>query len=70
MTIEIVIASLPDREKVVAELWIEDKQIAEISNENDELIVEIYSTTGQDSVMIPFKDLVQALEEAKKSLVE
>jgi hypothetical protein len=35
MSFRILIASIPDREKVVTEIWHDDSQIVEISNEHN-----------------------------------
>lgn len=69
MSINILITSPPDREKVVAELWVDDVQIAEVSNENDDLRVEFYSAPPPNQLSLSFLDLIEALEKAKRNLV-
>lgn len=39
---EVIIASVPDRENVVAEIWYEQKMLAEVSNEDGNVEVELY----------------------------
>ena len=68
MNIEIQIASVPDREKVVAELWISDRQIAEISNEDGEMRIEFYSAPGSTQLSLSLDDLLKALNKAKRNL--
>lgn len=68
MTIEIQIASVPDREKVVAELWVGDTQIAEVSNENDEMRVEFYSAPVPNQLTLSLDDLLEALAGARRNL--
>lgn len=68
MTIKIQIASVPDREKVVAELWVGDTQIAEVSNENDEMRVEFYSASAPNQLTLQLDELSRALEKAKRNL--
>jgi hypothetical protein len=69
MSISILITSPPDREKVVAELWIEDVQIAEVSNEADELRVEFYSPPPPNQLSLSFDELMTALDKAKRNLM-
>ena len=41
-TYEIIIASIPDREKCVAEIWFDGSMLAEVNHETDEFIVEFF----------------------------
>lgn len=68
MTIEIQIASVPDRENVVAELWVDDTQIAEVSNEKNELRVEFYSAPIPNQLSVSLDELLEALAKAKRNL--
>lgn len=65
----IIIASLPDRERVVAEISYDNVQWAEISQETDELIVQFYKHPRKDFWEFPLEEALQALEQAKKSLL-
>jgi hypothetical protein len=69
MSINILITSPPDRQKVVAELWVDDVQIAEVSNDYDELRVEFYSAPVPNQLSLSFTELIEALEQAKRNLV-
>lgn len=69
MTIEIQIASPPDRENVVAELWIGDEQIAEVSNEDGTVRVEFYARPAPEQIQLSLDELVEALGRAKRNLV-
>ena len=68
---EILIASPLDRERVVAEIFYENVQWAEISQENDdELIVEFYPHTSEPYWEFNFEEAIQALEIARNRLLE
>ncbi len=65
----ISIASLPDREHLVAEIFYEGVQWAEISRETDELIVQFYSHPKQECWEFSFEEALHAIEQAKNKLV-
>lgn len=67
--IELLITSPPDRERVVAELWRENVQLAEVSNEDGTLRIEIYAEPGTNRVVIPVDELEEALERARRNLM-
>lgn len=68
-TISITIASVPDREDLVAELWLGDEQLAEVSKDaRGELSVELYSAPAGTPWKIHLDDLVAALGDAKARL--
>ncbi len=62
---EILISSPPDRNKLVAEIWFENRHIAEINHENDYLEIEIYPSK---MVKVCFEDFVKVLKIAKEKL--
>ena len=66
MTIRIQIASLRDRANLVAELWIDDVQIAEVSREQSRFDVEIYP----NKLAIPLDEYLDALRRAKEELLK
>jgi hypothetical protein len=66
--IKINIASVPDRENVVAELWIKNYQLAEISKEQEEVLVEFFCYREIKWSEIPLLELVQKLHEANERL--
>jgi hypothetical protein len=66
----ITIASLPDREHLVAEILYEDVQWAEISQETDKkIIIQFYSHPRKKYWEFSFDEAVQILEKAKKKLL-
>lgn len=62
---EIIIASVPDRENVVAEIWHEQKMLAEVSNENGIVEVELYPG---DVTRMPLHAFLDVLTDAQKML--
>ena len=67
MTIEIVVASLPDRDRLVAELWWEDQRLAEINQEHG-LSVELYPRQDGRPWRIPLTLLESGLTDARAKL--
>lgn len=65
--VEVIIASVPHRERLVAEIWYDGVHIAEISQEGRELEVQLYS--GGDGMSIPLDRLLAALQEAREKLL-
>lgn len=67
----ITIVSLPDRERLVAEILYEGVQWAEISQETDDgLIIQFYSHPREKYWKFPYDEAVQILEQAKNKLLE
>jgi hypothetical protein len=67
--IELLITSPPDRERVVAELWRGNIQLAEVSNEDGALRIEVYAEPGTNRVVIPVDELQEALRRARRNLM-
>jgi len=65
----ITIASLPDRENLVAEISYKNKQVAEISQETNELLIQIYSYKNKDYWEFSLEEFQKVLEEAKQRLI-
>jgi hypothetical protein len=65
----ITIASLPDRENLVAEILYDGVQWAEISQESDDLIVQFYSHPSKKYWEFSMNDALSALEIAKARLL-
>ena len=65
----ITIASLPDRENLVAEISYENRQIAEISQETDKLIIQIYSHLNK-YWEFDLEEFQNVIEKAKQRLIE
>lgn len=68
---EILIASSQERERVVAEIFYENVQWEEISQETeDELIVQFYPHTNQEYWEFELEEAIQAPEKARNKLLE
>lgn len=67
----ITIASLPDREHLVAEILYEGVQWAEISQEkDDELIIQLYPHPREKNWEFSYDEALQILRQAKNKLLE
>ncbi|MBI1925324.1 hypothetical protein HYR99_13865 [Candidatus Poribacteria bacterium] len=66
---KIKIASLPDRENLVAELWDDKIQWCEISQEESDPILEIYPHPTGKPWTFPFEEAFVCLQHAKRKLV-
>jgi hypothetical protein len=62
---DVLITSLPDREKLVAEIWVDNVQIVEINQENDELEIEFCNLKGKK---LNFNEFISALDLAYEKL--
>lgn len=62
------IASPPDREKLVAEIFLDREQLCELNTETGELVVELYPRRDGKPWVIPLHELTAALAEAKGRL--
>jgi hypothetical protein len=67
---EIEIASIPTQENLVAEIFYDGEQWVQIYLNNQELLIQFYSHPNQEYWEFPFDLAVQALEKAKKRLLE
>ena len=65
----ITIASPPDREKLVAEIFVGDCQWAEINQENGELEIEFYEKHDGKSWNFLLDDALMMLQDGKKRLI-
>lgn len=65
MNITIQVVSVPDRDNLVAELWLGDVQVAEVSSELGHFEVEVYA----HRLTIPLEEYVDALSRARKALL-
>ena len=63
--LEIIITSVPDRENLVAEIWHEEKMLAEVSNENGTIFIELYE--GRH-IILPLDEFLNVFKEAKRIL--
>lgn len=63
----IELSSAPDRENLVAEIWYEEKMIAEVNNESGKFVIEFYFD-GKISFMLD--EFCEVLEKAKRRITE
>ena len=63
---EIVVASVPEKEKLVAEIWYKNIFIAEINQDESVLTIELYE---HKDVAIPIAEFQEVLEKAKQKLL-
>ncbi len=64
---EIIIASPPDRERLVAEIWHNNILVAEINQEAESLEIELYKN---EKLIFNLNEFLLALEDAKKALLK
>jgi phage terminase large subunit-like protein len=70
MKLTVQIASAPDRDEVVAELWQGGDMLAEVQRAaGGQFMLEIYAKQGGSPWQINPDDLLAALTEAKKRLI-
>lgn len=63
---KIEIASVSDRDKLVAEIWFGESLIAEVNQENDQLQIEFYSIQKK---VFDLNDFLDVLVAAKNKLL-
>lgn len=66
----ILIASLPNREHCVCEIYYNNVQWVEISKETDEPIIQFYANPRQSFWEFPLDVALEVLEKAKKRYLE
>lgn len=67
--LRLVVASPPDREGVVVELWHADEMCAEVSNEKGELVLEVYPRAAGGSWQFDYECFQSAVTRAKSTLL-
>ena len=67
---EILIASLPHRERLVAEIYYDNMYWVQISHEDDELCLQFYAHPTEKCWTFPFEEAMKILNDAKKKLLE
>jgi hypothetical protein len=67
--ITVTIASVPDREKLVAELWYDQELWGEISQDTGELVLEIYPSPARQFRQLKCEELITAVQQAKDKLL-
>jgi hypothetical protein len=71
MTLTITIASVPDRDCLVAEMWCENEMFAEVSEDVDGILyAEVYPKPGTKLWKIRYSELVELLSSCEDMLYE
>ena len=65
---DISLGSVPHRERLVADIFYNNKHFAEISHDNDEIIIEFYSNRDKGYWEFSFDEALQVLEKARLKL--
>ncbi len=68
MELTVLITSPPDRERLVAEIWVDDCQLAEISQEGEPQMIELYSSPQGDPWQISFDEFLATMKHASARL--
>lgn len=69
-TVRVTLASPPDRNVLVAEVFLDDIQWAEIRNEFGAMEVELYARPDMRPWRIPLAVAIDALENARTKLIK
>jgi hypothetical protein len=64
----ISISSPPDRESLVAEVFVGNEQLAEVNREHGTWSVELYPRASGEPWRLPFEETLQVFQEAKSRL--
>jgi hypothetical protein len=62
------IASVPDRDDLVAEVWMGRELVAELRYEENELRLQLYAGPGGSPWDLPCEPFLRALQEAQERL--
>lgn len=66
--LSIAVASVPDRDELVAELWSGDTQVAELSREQGRFVLELFRPPTGEGWALPYERFSQALQEMRRRL--
>jgi hypothetical protein len=69
MNYAIQITRVPDREKLVAEIWQGEVLLAEINQEIEDLELQIYALDVSTGISVDYKQFMKVLDEAKNRLL-
>jgi hypothetical protein len=67
---EIILASVPHRERLVAEVYYDKNYWAELSQEEEEVMIRFYSHPKKKCWEFPLDKALEVLEKAKRELLE
>lgn len=65
----ICISSPPDREKLVAEIFFDNEEWAELNQEDETLKLEFYPRPNGEFWQLSWDEVIAALQEARKRLI-
>ena len=65
----ITVGSFPNKNNLVADIIYENTQVAEISNENNKLLIQIYCYKEKDCWEFSLEEFQKVIEEAKQKLI-
>jgi hypothetical protein len=65
----VTIASVPDRDNLVAELWCENDLWGELSQEQGELKLDIYPAPNAQNWHLNYEELIGIIQESKEKLL-
>jgi hypothetical protein len=68
-TLSISIASPPDREKLVAEIFFDNEQFAELNQESETLNIEVYPRRDNQVWQLDYEQVITAFLKAKNKLL-
>lgn len=69
MSFSVEIASVSDRDEIVAEIWKNDEMVAELQRTmRGDLVLEIYANAQGESWRFDFKEWLSALNVAREKL--
>lgn len=66
---EITVGSFPDKENLVADIFYDNIQVAEITNENNKLQIQIFCYKDQDYWEFSLDEFQKVVEKAKQKLI-
>ena len=69
-TLNIALSSPPDRDELVAEIFVSSQQLAEINTQFGYFCVEIYPRQDGQPWVLDYRQFLQSLTEAKARLIE
>ena len=63
----IELSSVPDRENLVAEIWYENKMVAEVNKETEKFVIEFCL---DEKISFMLDEFLDVLENAKRRILE
>jgi len=67
-TFQIEITSVPDREELVAEIWVNHEQLAELRRDAGQIRVQLYARSDGRPWDVSYSSLLGALSKAQNRL--